>query len=320
MGGRESLAQSFTLLSFISAGLIAVSRFFTPGLTDNDSSVMFASDSIPQERTGGDRPQQRLPRPETVVHSSTGETPTESNLLLSLLGQPDRPKSSQAQERDRPERVLTSTTSFQAVADIAKVLSASHSQDELVQGEPEPDQSITEVAELSTSELSTSELSTSSVARSVFQPVPQPHVPQQRTEVAVFGESRYLNSQVIVDLSDRQVSLYENGQHRVSFPIAIGRAGWETPVGEYEVLSKEVNPVWQNPLTEEVVAAGPENPLGSRWIGFWSDGKNQLGFHGTNQSELIGQAVSHGCIRMHNDDIERLYERVAVGTTVKIQP
>jgi hypothetical protein len=65
---------------------------------------------------------------------------------------------------------------------------------------------------------------------------------------------------------------------------------------------------------------GPENPLGARWIGFWTDGNNAIGFHGTPHEHLIGQAVSHGCVRMRNTDVIELYERIRVGAQVIVQP
>lgn len=126
--------------------------------------------------------------------------------------------------------------------------------------------------------------------------------------------------QVVVDLSDRQVYLYQNGELHVSYGIAVGREGWETPAGDFSVLTMQENPLWQNPLTGETVSQGADNPLGSRWIGFWTDGTHQIGFHGTNQEELIGQAVSHGCIRMRNPDIQALYSQIAVGTPVNVRP
>jgi L,D-transpeptidase ErfK/SrfK len=126
-------------------------------------------------------------------------------------------------------------------------------------------------------------------------------------------------SRLIVDLSDRQVSLYTDGKLQATYDIAVGRAGWETPVGKFAILSKIPNPSWQHPFTGEVVTTRAENPLGSRWLGFWTDGKHQIGFHGTDQTNLLGQAVSHGCIRMRDGDIEAMFEQVAIGTMVLVQ-
>ncbi|MEP0816797.1 MULTISPECIES: L,D-transpeptidase [Trichocoleus] len=127
-------------------------------------------------------------------------------------------------------------------------------------------------------------------------------------------------TRLVVDLSDRKVSLYRSQKLQASYPIAIGQVGWETPTGTFAITQMQTNPVWQHPITEQLITAGPDSPLGLRWIGFWSDGHNQIGFHGTNQEELIGQAVSHGCVRMRNQDIVALYQQVAEGTPVIVQP
>jgi lipoprotein-anchoring transpeptidase ErfK/SrfK len=125
---------------------------------------------------------------------------------------------------------------------------------------------------------------------------------------------------LVVDLSERQVSLYQDGVWQASFDIAVGREGWETPTGEFQILSMQEQPVWQNPMTGETVSEGAGNPLGSRWIGFWTDGTHQIGFHGTDQEDLIGQAVSHGCIRMRDPEIQTLFTQVGIGTPVVVEP
>lgn len=124
---------------------------------------------------------------------------------------------------------------------------------------------------------------------------------------------------VVVRIGSRRVYVYEGKVVVASYAIAVGRAGWETPLGEYQVFSKEVNPVFKNFKTGNVIQPGPDNPLGVRWIGFWTDGKTQLGFHGTNEPKLIGQAVSHGCIRMRNKDVTALFEKVLIGTPVIVE-
>ncbi|NJR38583.1 MAG: L,D-transpeptidase [Leptolyngbyaceae cyanobacterium CSU_1_4] len=120
-------------------------------------------------------------------------------------------------------------------------------------------------------------------------------------------------SQLVVDLGDRKVYLYVDGNIQVGYDIAVGRAGWETPPGNFSILNMQLNPTWQHPFTGDVIPTGVGNPLGSRWIGFWTDGTHQIGFHGTEQTDLLGQAVSHGCIRMRDGDIQALYEQVAIG-------
>ena len=126
--------------------------------------------------------------------------------------------------------------------------------------------------------------------------------------------------QLTLSLSNRSLEVSEPGKITTIYEVAVGQEDWQTPTGEFAVMSKLENPAWQHPLTKEEIPPGPDNPLGSRWIGFWSDGQAQIGFHGTNQEELIGEAVSHGCVRMRNRDIQALYEKVAVGTRVIVLP
>ena len=125
---------------------------------------------------------------------------------------------------------------------------------------------------------------------------------------------------LVLKLSDRRVYIYQNRTLKVSYPVAIGKAGWETPTGNYKVMDKQPNPVWEHPWTGEVILEGPKNPLGARWIAFWTDGKNSIGFHGTPAEQLVGQAVSHGCVRMRNQDIVALYDQVKLGTPVSVKP
>lgn len=132
--------------------------------------------------------------------------------------------------------------------------------------------------------------------------------------------SSVTDTRLVIRLRDRRVYLYRNNQLKTSYPIAVGKAGWETPKGSFKVIEMQRNPAWQHPWNGKIIPPGPENPLGARWIGFWTDGKNFIGFHGTPQENLVGQAVSHGCIRMRNKDVLALYAQVDVGTPVKVEP
>jgi len=132
--------------------------------------------------------------------------------------------------------------------------------------------------------------------------------------------SRATAVRLVVDLSDRRVYLYKKNKLRTSYPLAIGQPGWETPTGNFKVLQMDKNPAWQHPITGSIVSPGPDSPLGKRWIGFWSNDKSLIGFHGTNEEALIGKAVSHGCLRMRNQDVIALYSQIGLGTPVKVQP
>ena len=84
------------------------------------------------------------------------------------------------------------------------------------------------------------------------------------------------------------------------------------------MTEKLPNPVWYKTTSsgakETIPPGDPKNELGTRWIGF----KPAYGIHGTIDPKSIGKAMSNGCVRMHNEDVEELYDLVVVGTPVKI--
>lgn len=123
-----------------------------------------------------------------------------------------------------------------------------------------------------------------------------------------------------IKLSRRRVTVYRGSTPVKSYAIAVGKPGWETPKGTYKVQQMFRNPAWIHPLKKGITIPGgdPENPLGRYWIGFWTDGKNWIGFHGTPNPGSVGSAASHGCIRMYNKDIEELFQKVSLGTEVKV--
>ncbi|MHC5596911.1 MAG: L,D-transpeptidase [Nostoc sp.] len=126
-------------------------------------------------------------------------------------------------------------------------------------------------------------------------------------------------TQVVVDLSDRRTYVYAGDEVIASYPIAVGKKGWETPTGSFQVIHMRHYPIWRHPITGKIFQAGTDSPLGDRWIGFWSDGRNEIGFHGTPDVDLVGTAVSHGCLRMRNSDVRLLYDQVSLGTTVVVR-
>ncbi len=110
-------------------------------------------------------------------------------------------------------------------------------------------------------------------------------------------------------------------------PISIGRVDWETPLGKTRIIAKTENPVWIPPqsikdehaaegdILPDVFPAGPDNPLGLFAMRLAVPGYL---IHSTNKPYGVGMRVSHGCIRMYPEDIERLYPHIKVGTTVYI--
>ncbi len=110
-------------------------------------------------------------------------------------------------------------------------------------------------------------------------------------------------------------------------PVSIGRSDWNTPIVSTRVVRKATDPVWYPPealraehaadgdYLPEVVTPGPDNPLGQYALYL---GTPSYLIHGTNKAFGIGMQVTHGCIRMYPEDIQHLYEAVAVGTPVHI--
>lgn len=133
---------------------------------------------------------------------------------------------------------------------------------------------------------------------------------------------------LVLRLGERRLYLLDDdpGTPVESFPIAIGREGWETPIGRFQVEEMVENPDFIKldstvPLRViKRIPPGPTNPLGERWIGFAHGDGWTVGIHGTPNPELLGRAVSHGCIRMRNADVIRVYDRVHLGTTVIVEP
>jgi L,D-transpeptidase ErfK/SrfK len=105
--------------------------------------------------------------------------------------------------------------------------------------------------------------------------------------------------------------------------VAVGDAADPTILGDFRVGQKRVDPVWNVPksIREEKpelpaqVPPGPDNPLGKRWM---TIGNSSYGVHGTNVRWSIGREATHGCVRLYEDQIERLYERIPQGTRLQL--
>jgi L,D-transpeptidase ErfK/SrfK len=137
---------------------------------------------------------------------------------------------------------------------------------------------------------------------------------------------------LVLNIANKRLFYYPEPQPNeplqvATYPIGIGRVGWETPTGNTKVISKIINPNWYVPPTvrEEhaakgdplpaVVPPGPDNPLGDYAL--------QLGMpsyliHGTNKPAGVGMRISHGCVRLYPEDIELLFNRVPIGAPVTI--
>ncbi len=136
-----------------------------------------------------------------------------------------------------------------------------------------------------------------------------------------------LEDGILVNVSQRLLFLFRSGRLVCWYPVGLGRLKWETTLGQFEVRTRERSPVWHVPASiqeemlqrgEEVrtrVAPGPDNPVGDYWLGLTG---SRCGIHGTNAPASIYQFRTHGCVRLHPDDIADIFARVAKGTRVWI--
>jgi lipoprotein-anchoring transpeptidase ErfK/SrfK len=123
-----------------------------------------------------------------------------------------------------------------------------------------------------------------------------------------------VTTRIVVDLSDRRVTLFDRAREVLTVPAAIGAASTPTPTGRYYV-------------NQRLVPADPSGPFGPGAIGIsafsnvltgWTQG-GPVAIHGTNRPELIGRAVSNGCIRVRNDHLRQLFDRALAGTPVTVR-
>lgn len=126
---------------------------------------------------------------------------------------------------------------------------------------------------------------------------------------------------IVINIPERKLTLFYGEQPVKRYDVGVGRAGFPSPLGQYNVIRKVVNPTWENPYRPQGVSQinpGKGNPLGTRWIGFKQDGKGEFGIHGTNAPHSVGKFVSHGCIRMRTYEAEELFRFVDLGASVEL--
>jgi lipoprotein-anchoring transpeptidase ErfK/SrfK len=129
---------------------------------------------------------------------------------------------------------------------------------------------------------------------------------------------------VTVSKSDLKLRLWAPKRNQATairtFNIAVGAPAYPTPSGRFTIVNKQVNPWWYPPKSDwargmKPTPPGPNNPLGTRWMGLDRDA---IGIHGTPNAGSLGSYASHGCVRMAINSAEWLFDRVPTGTPVVI--
>jgi len=160
-----------------------------------------------------------------------------------------------------------------------------------------------------------------STASSYAPEVNRPAATRIPREIVAFN-GPYAPGTVVVSTSERRLYFVLPGHRAVKYGIGVGRAGFDW-AGTQAISRKQEWPDWippvemlqRRPDLPRYMAGGPENPLGARAMYL---GGTLYRIHGSNEPETIGTAVSSGCIRMLNEDVVDLYDRVKVGTTVVV--
>ncbi len=119
---------------------------------------------------------------------------------------------------------------------------------------------------------------------------------------------------LLISLPDHRLALIEDGQVKKVYPVAVGKESTPSPTGSFRIVARVLDPTYYH--EGKVIAPGPRNPLGNRWMGLDRKG---YGIHGTNAPQSIGKSASHGCIRMAKRDLEELFSIVKVGDAVEIR-
>jgi lipoprotein-anchoring transpeptidase ErfK/SrfK len=135
-----------------------------------------------------------------------------------------------------------------------------------------------------------------------------------RSQEPASDDGSQRNRVVLVSLVDRKLAVIDNGVVVATFQVAVGAKYSPSPTGEFTIISRVPNPTYYHHGT--VIPTGKDNPVGTRWVGLNLKG---YGIHGTNAPKSIGRAASHGCIRLRNRDMERLFTMLRVGDVVQIR-
>lgn len=128
---------------------------------------------------------------------------------------------------------------------------------------------------------------------------------------------------ILINIPQRMLFYFSKGEFISAYPVGLGKPDWPTPEGEFRIVSQETHKCWVVPesIQEEMkreqkavqqeVPPGPDNPLGAHWLGLnlWG-----YGIHSTIAPASVYQFRSHGCIRLHPDDIAELFDKTRVGT------
>ena len=135
---------------------------------------------------------------------------------------------------------------------------------------------------------------------------------------AVAGAPAHAETSIQISLKSRYLTLLDGGEVIGKYPIAIGAPESPTPAGRYAITKMDPAPTYHK--KGKVIAPGPENPVGVRYVAYVQIGTGEYAIHGTAWPNWVKlrAAVSLGCIRMLNNDVIQVYNRIKLGTPVVV--
>ena len=149
---------------------------------------------------------------------------------------------------------------------------------------------------------------------------------------SIFVDNRHIvpesgGASIVINVPQRLLFHHAGGGLRARYPIAVGLSDWPTPLGPFTIIEREEDPTWDVPKSIQAemrregkrvltkVPPGPDNPLGRHWLRL---SFGAVGLHGTNAPLTLYRVTTHGCMRLHPDDIADLFARTAVGDSGRI--
>ena len=149
------------------------------------------------------------------------------------------------------------------------------------------------------------------------------NAPAQARPDLVASPAGYAPGTIVVKTKERRLYLILDDRHAVRYPVGVGKPGTQW-AGATRISGKYRNPAWAPPaevkrdkpsIPDLIEGGSPRNPMG---VAAMTLAGGEYAIHGTNVPNSVGGYVSYGCVRMYNQDITDLYERVSVGTPVVV--
>lgn len=123
---------------------------------------------------------------------------------------------------------------------------------------------------------------------------------------------------IVINKTKKILTVYNKGKIYRKYPVALGKSTTQTPNHKFTIINKVIDPYWggMGGKYKPVKGGDPKNPLGKRWLGLSTEKYTGYGIHGNSDPFSIGKYISHGCVRMINEDVEEMFQYIPIKTKV----